>query len=63
MKEEIKQLALYRMNRAKEALDEADLLLSNGHVLTSVNRIYYACFYAVSAILLLKGVLFVKALR
>ncbi|GAF27432.1 uncharacterized conserved protein related to C-terminal domain of eukaryotic chaperone, SACSIN, partial [Moorella thermoacetica Y72] len=26
-----------------------------GHIRTSVNRLYYACFYAVSAILLAKG--------
>ncbi len=55
MKEEIKQLILYRMERAKEAIAEAELLFSEGHIRTSVNRLYYACFYAVSAILLAKG--------
>lgn len=55
MKEEIKELIIYRMNRAKEAIDEATLLFSKGHIRTSVNRLYYACFYAVSAILLAKG--------
>ncbi|MEW6359986.1 MAG: HEPN domain-containing protein [Planctomycetota bacterium] len=31
---------------------EAELLLKNGHLHASVNRLYYACFYAVSALLL-----------
>ena len=55
MKEEIKQLGIYRLSRAKESLTETELLLAKGHVLTAVNRLYYACFYAASAILLLKG--------
>jgi len=55
MKEEVKQLILYRMNRANEAIAEAELLFSKDHILTSVNRLYYACFYAVSSILLAKG--------
>lgn len=55
MKEELKQLVLYRMERAKEAIEEAELLFSKGHIRTSVSRLYYACFYAASAILLAKG--------
>ncbi|MGB9860567.1 MAG: HEPN domain-containing protein [Moorellaceae bacterium] len=60
MKEELKQLVLYqlvlyRTERAKEAIEEAELLFSKGHIRTSVNRLYYACFYAASAILLAKG--------
>lgn len=55
MKEEIKTLVLYRLGRAKESLDEASILLKNGHANTFVNRLYYACFYAVSALLLTKG--------
>ncbi|WP_422880267.1 HEPN domain-containing protein [Moorella sulfitireducens] len=31
------------------------MLFSEGHIRTSVNRLYYACFYAVFAILLAKG--------
>jgi uncharacterized protein len=38
--------------RAREALDEADLLAEAGHGNGCVNRLYYACFYAVTAILL-----------
>jgi len=46
------QLVRYRFARAMESLDEARLLLANGHIRTAVTRIYYACFYAVSALLL-----------
>ena len=42
-------LAAYRLERAHEALLEAELLLREGHANTFVNRLYYACFYAVSA--------------
>jgi uncharacterized protein (UPF0332 family) len=53
--EETLTLVRYRLSRAKEALEEADLLLESGHANTFVNRLYYACFYAVSALLLAKG--------
>jgi hypothetical protein len=43
------------LGRAKEALEEAVLLLESGHTNTFVNRLYYACFYAVLALLLTKG--------
>ncbi len=43
------------MERAREAVDEARLLLEANHANTSVNRLYYACFYAVSALLLTEG--------
>ncbi len=49
------ELVRYRLARAMESLDEARLLFANGHVRTAVNRIYYACFYAVSALLLTEG--------
>lgn len=52
MTEEKKSLILYRLDRAREALEEASLLLEGGHSNTFVNRLYYACFYAVSALLL-----------
>ena len=42
------------MNRAEEALDVARSLLGSGHSHDAVNRLYYACFYAVSALLLLE---------
>ncbi len=55
MKEEIRTLITYRLERAFESLEEAKILLEQGHVNTFVNRLYYACFYAISALLLSKG--------
>jgi hypothetical protein len=57
MTEATRTLVRYRLGRAKEALEEAVLLLESGHTNTFVNRLYYACFYAVSALLLAKGLL------
>ena len=51
MTPEIRILVQYRLDRAREALAEAALLLDSGHANTGVNRLYYACFYAVSALL------------
>ena len=55
MKPETAELVRYRLTRAHESLAEARLLLANDHVRTAVNRMYYACFYAVSALLLAEG--------
>ena len=55
MNSEERALILYRMERADEALAEAELLLEHDHPRTAVNRLYYACFYAVSALLLTEG--------
>jgi uncharacterized protein (UPF0332 family) len=48
-------LIRYRLERAREAIEEAKLLFEAGHLHTYVNRLYYACFYAMSALLLTKG--------
>jgi uncharacterized protein (UPF0332 family) len=53
--EETRVLVKYRIERALESLDEARILLKGGHANTFVNRLYYGCFYAVSALLLSKG--------
>ena len=55
MTPETRILVQYRLDRAREALTEASLLLDSGYANTGVNRLYYACFYAVSALLLTKG--------
>lgn len=55
MTKEEHALVAYRMERAREAIDEAKVLFDAGHVNAYVNRLYYACFYAVSALLLIKG--------
>jgi uncharacterized protein (UPF0332 family) len=41
----------YRLQRTLETLNDAKLLASNGSWNSTVNRLYYACFYAVSALL------------
>lgn len=41
----------YRLDRAKEVLDDADFLLKAGRLSVAANRIYYAMFYAASALL------------
>jgi len=55
MTEEEKVLVAYRMKRAHEAIDEAKMLFDGGHINSYVSRLYYACFYAVSALLLTKN--------
>lgn len=45
-------LTRYRMERADEAIEEAALMSEGGHYNAAVNRLYYACFYAVQALLL-----------
>jgi len=53
--DETRTLARYRLKRAHEALDEAELLFNQGHTNAFVSRLYYGCFYAVSALLLLES--------
>jgi uncharacterized protein (UPF0332 family) len=55
MTPEEEALVQYRLERAHEAIEEAKLLFETGHLHTYVNRLYYACFYAMSALLLTKG--------
>jgi uncharacterized protein (UPF0332 family) len=55
MKEETRILVTYRLERARESLEEAGILLEREYGNTFVNRLYYACFYAVSALLLTRG--------
>ncbi|MFZ2147375.1 MAG: HEPN domain-containing protein [Sedimentisphaerales bacterium] len=54
MTKEEKALIAYRIERAHEAIEEAEMLFNAGHINLYVNRLYYACFYAVSALLLTK---------
>jgi uncharacterized protein (UPF0332 family) len=51
MNKELNDFIQYRVARAREALDEAEILADSGHWNACVNRLYYACFYAVSALL------------
>lgn len=49
--ESIKALVSYRINRAKETLHEADILIQDNCFNAAINRLYYACYYAVIALL------------
>jgi uncharacterized protein (UPF0332 family) len=42
----------YRFNRAEESFDEALIMIENKRWNTAINRLYYACYYAVIALLL-----------
>jgi uncharacterized protein (UPF0332 family) len=53
---EERDLIEYRIQRAYEALDEAAILYESGHLNTYVNRLYYASFYAVYALLLTQNI-------
>lgn len=45
-------LVNYRLERASETLDDARLMAENKRWNSCMNRLYYACFYAVSGLLL-----------
>ncbi len=55
MTERSKDLVLYRMTRANETLEDARILANAGRWNACVNRLFYACFYAVSALLVRHG--------
>jgi len=50
------ELVEYRINKAKETLKEVDVLIENKFWSTSVNRLYYTCYYAVIALLVKKEI-------
>lgn len=50
--EERKQLVTYRISKAKDTLQEIDLHVQNKLWNTAINRLYYACYYAVIALLI-----------
>ena len=49
--EPTKALIKYRIERAEETYKEALLMRTESHWNACANRLYYACFYAVSALL------------
>jgi len=55
MTEGQEDLIRYKLSRAKETLEEAEIMLQTGHPHGATNRIYYACFYMVTALLLKRG--------
>jgi uncharacterized protein (UPF0332 family) len=48
------------LKKADEALASAELEVNAGHTGFAVNRLYYACFYAVTALLLRDGKQFAR---
>jgi len=49
-------LSKYRLERAIGSIEEARLLAQAGYWNTATSRLYYACFYAASAYLVIKGI-------
>jgi len=45
------EIIKYRRERAKETLEDAKILFENKRLRSTVNRIYYALFYEVTALL------------
>jgi uncharacterized protein (UPF0332 family) len=52
MKGTKKDLIKYRLSRSWDTLDDAKILALNGKWNSSVNRLYYSVYYAVTALLL-----------
>lgn len=55
MKQEFIDLTKYRLEKAKNTLLDARRFIEGITLESTVNRIYYALFYAVSALLITKG--------
>lgn len=56
MTEYARDLSAHRLNKAKDVLRQAELLLNNNEYDGSVNRSYYAIFNAIRSLLALVGV-------
>jgi uncharacterized protein (UPF0332 family) len=50
-----RDLISYRLARANETMEDARILANAGRWNACVNRLYYACFYVVSALLVRHG--------
>ncbi len=51
-----KEIVKYRLSRAHDTLQELEILVENQLWNTAVNRLYYACYYAVIALLISKEI-------
>jgi len=54
--EERQELVKYRIKKARETFNEVGLHVENKLWNTAVNRLYYACYYAVIALLIDKDI-------
>ena len=52
MKDSKEDLIKYRLLRARDTLDDAQILAEKNKWNSTINRLYYACYYAVIALLL-----------
>ena len=50
--ESVKALVAYRIQHAKNTFAEVESITKSGFYNTAINRLYYACYYAVIALLL-----------
>ena len=55
-----RDLINYRLERAKDTILEAEKMAEIEHWNTCTNRLYYACFYAVNALLIANGLFSAK---
>jgi hypothetical protein len=53
-------LIFYRLERASESLRAARIMFENGMLTFSMNRVYYAMFYSIQALLVSRKVSFSK---
>ncbi len=54
MEEDVKRdIVCYRRQKAYDLIDDVDVLIDNELWNSTVNRMYYACFHIVSALLIL----------
>ncbi|KUK76298.1 MAG: HEPN domain protein [Proteiniphilum acetatigenes] len=55
MKNLKEDIIAYRLKRARETFEDAEILADHGKWNSSINRLYYACYYAVTALQLKHG--------
>lgn len=55
MNDDRQELIGHRLDRARQEIEAARLMLREQYLHACVNRLYYGCFHAVSALLLSKG--------
>jgi len=60
MKKEFIDLAKYRLEKARNTLSDGKKYINGATLESTVNRIYYAMFYAVNALLITRGLSFSK---
>jgi uncharacterized protein (UPF0332 family) len=50
-----KEMIKYRISKAKDSINEAKFCASGNFYIIAINRLYYACYYAATALLLKYG--------